>query len=98
MTQMQIDQRNVIPLNYNDIIHPKSVRVMKPTLFKVGELFCCLLGPDPKSGIFGTGNTMRAAVWSWNLHFHEQLKDPTVDPKVMDYVYGSMVLEKMDLI
>lgn len=98
MVQMKIDERHVVPLNYDNIFHPKSVRVMKPVLFKVGELFCCLLGPDPKCGIFGYGNTMRAALWSWNLHFQEQLKKPTVDAKVMDYVYGSMVLEKLDLI
>jgi hypothetical protein len=98
MTQMQVDERNIISFNYSDIYLPESVRALKPTLFKVGDLFCCLLGPNPKSGIFGCGNTMRAAVYSWNLHFQEQLKHPTIDEEVMHYINGSLMLMKLDLL
>ncbi len=86
MIQMKVDPVNVIPINYNDPFIPDSLQRFNPTLYKQGDFFCCILGPNPQQGIFGCGHSPDAAINAWNVHFLEQLSHPTADNEVMQYV------------
>ena len=69
MIQMKVDPVNVIPINYNDPFIPDSLQRFNPTLYKQGDFFCCILGPNPQQGIFGCGHSPDAAINAWNVHF-----------------------------
>ncbi len=86
MIQMKVDPVNIIPINYNDPFIPDSLQRFNPTLYKQGDFFCCILGPNPQRGIFGCGHSPDAAINAWNAHFLEQLTRPTADNEVIQYV------------
>ncbi|MDB5253428.1 MAG: hypothetical protein JWP27_2597 [Flaviaesturariibacter sp.] len=50
---------------------PKAVRMLRPTLYLSRGGYCCLLGPDPLSGVFGQGDTPAAALADWEKSFRE---------------------------
>ncbi len=64
MEQMKIPKEMVV--SYEASFLPKRARILHPIIFHDGNAFCCLLGPDPESGIFGCGGTKEDAVKDWD--------------------------------
>ena len=57
---------NIIPIDYDSPDLPAGVRQYKPTLYKNGTSYCCCYGPDPQTGIFGSGYSPDEALKNWN--------------------------------
>jgi hypothetical protein len=55
-------------------------------VFKDGDLYCCLLGPDPQEGIFGCGDSPEMALANWDKQLTERLANSSVDDSVSQYV------------
>lgn len=51
-----------------------AAQKMQPTVYKDGDLFSCLSGPDPETGIFGSGDTPAAAIDNWKSALDNKLK------------------------
>jgi hypothetical protein len=68
-----LNPENVIEINYQKPDFPASFLAFKPILFKTGQLYCCLLGPNLQEGIFGMGYTVDSAITQWNLEFKRRL-------------------------
>lgn len=69
-----VHKDKIIKLDYERADVPKSVRILKPTLYQEGTgTYCCILGEDPQAGIFGCGNSPEAAMESWDRSYQELL-------------------------
>jgi hypothetical protein len=71
MKQLTVPDEMKVDINYSDNELPESVRTFQPLLFKEGNSYCCVLGPDPQAGIFGCGDTPIHALQDWDKHLKE---------------------------
>lgn len=85
MKQMKIPFENIVKYEFSGI-----AKALKPTIFKDGDSFCCLLGADPQNGVMGCGPSPKDAVEDWDQNLKTHLKDaPEKDPVV---IYAKKVL------
>lgn len=68
---------NIIEIDYSQ--HDVAAQKMQPTVYKDGDSFSCLSGPDRETGIFGSGDTPAAAIDNWKLALDHKLKKFTGD-------------------
>lgn len=45
--------------------YDRQTQRLKPAVYKKGNAFYALSGPDPETGIYGSGETPDAAIRSW---------------------------------
>ena len=67
--KMKVEQSAIIRIDYDADDLPPTAKEYKPILFREGNLICCLLGTDPRSGIFGCGATLTEAIKDWDADF-----------------------------
>jgi hypothetical protein len=92
MEQMQPGGLQVVPVDYNnDDSLPLSVKNTHPLIYLDGDTFCCVLGPDPVSGIFGRGDSLKDALDDFDKHFQELLQRPVPGDPVSEYIQGRHV-------
>jgi hypothetical protein len=60
--------------------------VLHPIVFKEGNMFCCLLGPNPQTGVMGCGDTAELALADWNEQLKEHLSTADEDDEVVAFV------------
>lgn len=63
-----------------------AAKALKPVLFKEGDSFCALLGPDPQAGVFGCGPTPKQALSDWDEHLKEYLAIAGDDDEIVQHV------------
>ena len=90
MEQIKIDEGAKINLNYDDPNLPGAVRQFKPVLFRDGDSYCVLLGPDPQEGVFGCGDSADLAINDWERHFNEVLENPVEGNETVRYIMDSL--------
>jgi hypothetical protein len=90
MEQMKIGRKAKIDLNYDDPNLPAAVHQFKPVLFREGESFCMLLGPDPQEGIFGCGDSVDVAISDWDRHFNEEIDNPTEGNETTRFILDNL--------
>ena len=86
MEQMNIEESMKVDINFCEEVLPKSARALQPLVWKDGDSFCCLLGPDPGVGVFGCGNTPLLAIVDWDVHLTNRLAEPVENDEVVEYV------------
>ena len=86
MEQMKSDGLEIVSIDYNDAEIPDSVKQTHPLLYQDGDAYCCVLGPDKQSGIFGAGFTLQEALANFDKHFKEVLDHPLPGNPVSDFV------------
>ncbi len=86
MEQFEPPVEMKVSIDYSDDKLPVAVRALKPVIFKEGNAFCCLLGPDPQAGVFGCGDSAKEAIVDWDLHLKERIKDPVDSDEVIQYI------------
>lgn len=73
---MKPPAESIVTIDYQSEGIPLTARMFKPTVFKEGAAFCCILGEDPQMGIFGCGDTPQEALTDWALAFEKRVNDP----------------------
>jgi hypothetical protein len=86
MEQMNIDESMKVNIDFSEPVLPKSARTLQPLVWKDGDSYCCVLGPDPSVGVFGCGDTPMLAIVDWDTHLTSRLADPEDNDPVVDYV------------
>lgn len=91
MEQMNMQGMEVINFNFEDTSLPGPVRELRPAVYKQGDGYCVILGPDLQHGISGCGNTPQAALENWNKHLQERIKtadagDDLLLQEIIDYL------------
>lgn len=94
MKQLNVPEEMKVDINFASKEVPESARVLMPLVFKEGDAYCCVLGPDPQDGIFGCGKTPMRALKDWdrNLRKRKRIKDP--DDEVAFYINETLSRRK----
>ena len=94
MKQYNVPDEMKVPFDYTDDQLPEIVRLLRPLLYQDGELICCILGPDPQDGVFGTGMTPEEAISDWQKNLKDRLDHHAEDDEVAEYVIDSIKSSK----
>jgi hypothetical protein len=81
MEQMNIPKDQIVQVEYLG-----ASEVLKPVVFKEGDSYCCLLGPDPQAGVFGCGDTPMEALSDWDANLQARLRSADPSDPVVKYV------------
>lgn len=85
MEQIKITKERIIQVNYEDANLPIIVRELRPVVFESSGGYCCILGPDERTGIVGSGTTIKSALASWEAELRKRINKPADDDEVALY-------------
>lgn len=71
MSTNSIHPEDKVEIDYS--AYDLRTQKLKPTVYRLGDSFGCLSGPDPETGIFGRGDSPDAAVKAWRNALQERL-------------------------
>ncbi len=77
---------NIDPDSIIDIKKEGVAAALDPTVFKDGNSYCCLLGSDPQSGVFGCGATPEEAIKDWEKNLRTHLTSAGDQDEVVKFV------------
>lgn len=97
MQQILIDKSLVVPLDYDSKKLHGYIRQFKPTLYREGEAFVCVLGPDEETAIYGRGSTEDEALQDWETAFNERLKSKGENDVVVQYIKDTIATSPKDV-
>jgi hypothetical protein len=96
MWSIKMNPNDLVAINYEESGFPSSFLAFKPLVFRDGQIYCCLLGPNPQEGIFGFGNSVDYAISNWDLEFKKRLiKNPKKDPTVQFIAYKIRMYKRL---
>lgn len=94
MEQMKIDEAAQLQIDMDSANIPASVKEFRPTVFKEGNAFCCVLGPDPQAGVFGRGRTADEAMHDWDSHLKDLMDKRPEGNAVAQHVIDTLAVSK----
>jgi hypothetical protein len=97
MEQMNVSEEQKVRFDFSPITLPGYVREFQPLLFKDGETFVAVLGPDLQTGITGKGNSPEEALLDWNKNIKERLRKADDNDSVTQFVMDSIHTHKKDI-
>jgi hypothetical protein len=71
---LNLEKLSQIEIDYTDLGYPEKSRKLKPHVFKDGNAFCAIYGPDPQEGIFGCGDTPLEAIEDWENDLEQRIE------------------------
>ena len=86
MKQLDVPDEMKIAIDCADGHIPESVKTFRPLLFKDGDSYSCVLGPDAQQGVFGSGETTMAALKDWDKNLRQRMKVTDKDDEVALYI------------
>lgn len=86
MEELKVKATQKISFDFSRFRLPQYVAEFKPLLYREGDQYCALFGPDIEAGIFGCGNTPEDALIDWNDHLREKLRSPDFNDPVIQYI------------
>jgi len=95
MKQYPVPAELKVNLDYSNPSLPSIVRLLKPLVVHDGDAYCCVLGPDPQSGVFGCGDTPKDALDDWQKHLKERVKRAEPNDEVVEYVIDTLRKNKI---
>jgi hypothetical protein len=97
MEQMNVSEEQKIGFDFSRFRLPQYVNQLHPLLFKDGNTYCAVLGPDLMSGIYGCGDTPEDALIDWNDHLRERLRHPDAGDPVIQFVIKALDTQKTEI-
>jgi hypothetical protein len=89
MEQMHVDSSKIVTVEYTG-----AAVALKPVVFKEGNSYCCILGPDPQMGVFGSGDTPAEALEDWEAQLQLRLKRADQDDEIVQLVMKTITQKK----
>ena len=86
MIQLEVPDELKVAIDLDDKDIPESAKTFQPVLFKDGNSFCCVLGPDPEEGVFGCGQTPVEALKDWDKNLQQRMKVTEKNDEVALYI------------
>ncbi len=90
MKQLNVPDEVKVNIDFTDDNIPDSVKTFQPVLFKDGNTFCCVLGPDERDGVYGCGETPLAALKDWDKKLQQRKKVNDKNDEVSLYIHRVM--------
>ena len=97
MMQMNIDPELVVDFDFTKPEVNRTLKNLQPVVYKDGDQYNCLLGPDLEQGILGRGATPDAAILQWEANLQERIQDPDENDEVAEFVIDSLRITKDDV-
>lgn len=94
---MDINEEQKVSFDFSASELPDYVKEFQPLLYKDGDRYCAVLGPDITSGIFGCGPTAMDALLSWHNNLLDALHGADSDDEVMQFVIDTINTKKKDV-
>jgi len=92
----QFDNLKSVELDYNCPSLPASVRLLKPRLLMSDVGFFCLLGENPRTGIYGCGISQQQALTDWVNRLKTRVQSEANDDPFVTGIAERMVEAKID--
>jgi hypothetical protein len=73
MKEVKVSEEKKVKVDFELSDFPRTVKVIKPVVFREGNAFCCAIGPDPNTGVFGYGTTAKNAIDDWDAKLMDRL-------------------------
>ncbi len=86
MTQMMIPKEMQVRIDYERNDLPGLIKQLQPVIWEEGSGYCCLIGPDCKTGVLGYGKTVDDAVMEWESQVRERLACHESGDDVADFI------------
>jgi|SRR6188474_2065828 hypothetical protein len=96
MEQFNVPNEKKVNINYSDKDLPASVKIFQPVVFKDGDLFCVVLGPDAHQGVSGYGNTLQEAIMSWDKGLQQRVMDHDDGDEVVKFIVQKLKSYKVN--
>jgi hypothetical protein len=90
MEQMNVPEPMKVNVDYTHTDLPPSVRTFRPLLFRNGQQYCCILGPDVGKGIFGCGDTPQEAFIDWDRSYQLRAKSQMEGDEMARYIKDTL--------
>ena len=90
MKQFDVPDEMKIPFDYSDKDLPISVKTFRPPVFRDGDSYCVVFGPDPQEGVFGCGDTPKEALADWDKNLYHRIKEHKKDDEVANFVINTI--------
>ena len=90
MKQLDVPSEMKVSIDFANNKVPESARTFQPVLFKDGDSYCCVLGPDPQEGVFGCGDTPIEALKDWDKSLRQRMKDHDKNDEVALFIHRVM--------
>jgi hypothetical protein len=94
MKQLDVPDEMKVDIDFSDKKLPKSAQIFTPLVFKDGDSYCCVLGPDAQQGVFGSGKTLAEALKEWNKNLEKKKKIDDPDDEVAFYIHETLKRNK----
>ena len=86
MKQLDVPDEKKVDINFESKELPEAARVLMPLVFRDGDSYSCVLGPDPEEGVFGSGKTPMNALKDWDRNLQKRKKIQNPDDEVAFYI------------
>lgn len=86
MEQMKINPVDQVFIDYESETISQAVYIFRPVVYEDGNAYCCILGPDPEAGVFGSGTTPKDAMEDWENHVRELIAGPKKNSSTAQYI------------
>lgn len=87
---MNVPDEMKVNINYEDDKLPEAIRTLRPVVYRDGDSFCCLLGPDPQEGIFGCGPTREEALIDWEANMRKRIIYHSPGDKMAQFIEDNL--------
>jgi hypothetical protein len=95
MIQMTMPKEAVITIDFLAGKYSRMVQLFQPLVYRDGNAYCSVLGPNPQEGITGCGASPGEALADWEDHLRKRMKqikdkpENEADAYVLDKLSGS---------
>lgn len=94
---MNVHPDKEISFEFSRFRLPHYVNEFRPLLFRNGENYFAVLGPDLQNGICGLGDTPEDALIDWSDKLRERMRNPEANDPVINYVMETINALKKEI-
>jgi hypothetical protein len=97
MIQISIDPELIVDFDFTTRETNRTLKNLQPVVYKNGDKYNCLLGPDLERGILGTGSTPEEAISDWEVNLKNRIKDSKEDDELSEFVIDTLKMTDNDV-
>ena len=86
MKQLSVPDEMKVDVDFSEKQIPETAKSLRPLVFKDGDSYCVVLGPDPQEGVFGCGKTPLKALKDWDINLQKRKEITNPDDEVAFFI------------
>ena len=97
MRQMNVNEDLKVEIDFTTWEIPSPATILQPLVFREGNSYHCLLGPNLEEGVLGEGDTPYSAIQNWEINLKQRISSGNSDDEVGQYIKDSLNITKDDV-